>query len=135
LQGQRVQQRQGGAVRGGDRQVDVFDRPLQRELGREVFLLDLVQFGVSDRGIQRAAFDRLGEAGGVHAEPPGQFHRLGDAFDEGGHVGIDDQFEAANAPATSPPKITDSMASGQEWVTGTGHSAGGSPAIAAATGR
>src|SRR5271166_2156287 len=61
LPGQGGQQRQRAAVRGFDRQVHVLERPLQRELGCVVAPLDLVQLGVRDRRVQRAALDRFGQ--------------------------------------------------------------------------
>src|SRR5208337_1518111 len=82
LPGQGGQQRQRAAVRGLDRQVHVLERPLQRELRRVVAPLDLVQLGVRDGRVQRAALDRFGQPVGVDAQPASQLHRLRDAFDE-----------------------------------------------------
>ena len=58
-------QRRRVAARDVDRQVHVLERPLQRELGREIAPFHLVQLGVGDRRVQRTALDGLGQAGGV----------------------------------------------------------------------
>jgi hypothetical protein len=67
LAGQRGQQRQRVAARGRERQVHVLERPFERELRREVAAFDLVQLGVRDRRVERAALDRLGQAVGADA--------------------------------------------------------------------
>ncbi len=58
---ERRQQRRGVAARGVDREVDVFQRLLQRELGGEVTPVHLVELGVGERRVQRAALDDLRE--------------------------------------------------------------------------
>jgi uncharacterized protein (TIGR00299 family) protein len=63
----------------------------------------LVQLGAGQRGIQRAALDDVGELLVADAEPVGEFHGLGDAFDEDGQVGVDHQLDdAALAYLTQP---------------------------------
>jgi hypothetical protein len=54
-------------VRRLERQVHVLERPFERELRREVAAFDLVQLGVRDRRVERAALDRLGQAVGADA--------------------------------------------------------------------
>ena len=61
LAGERGQQRRGVAARGADREVNVLQRPFEREFGREVTLIHLAELGVGDRGVQRAALDHFGE--------------------------------------------------------------------------
>jgi len=57
---QRVQQRQRVSARGVDRQVNVFERPFQRELGCEIGSLHLVQLGVGDRRVERTCTTATG---------------------------------------------------------------------------
>jgi hypothetical protein len=45
-----------------------------------------VQLGAGQRGIERAALDDLGELLVTDAEPVGEFHGLGDPFDQDGQA-------------------------------------------------
>jgi hypothetical protein len=106
LTGQRGQQRQPGPAAGVQGQVDVLERPLQRELGSVVTAGDLVQLGVGDRRVERTALDGRVEGGHVDTQPPGQFHGLGDPFDQRGHVGVDHQLQpAALARRAEPDRV------------------------------
>ena len=51
-------------------QVHVLERPLQGEFGGEIALFHLVQLGVGDRCVQRAALDGLGQLGVIDAQRP-----------------------------------------------------------------
>src|SRR5580693_3140956 len=100
---QRVQQRQRLTACGVDHQVDVLQRPLQRELRGEVAAVHLVELGVGERRVQRAALDDLGELLVTDTETISQLHGLGHALDEDGQVCVDDKFHlAAPAGLTQP---------------------------------
>src|ERR1700733_7267239 len=58
---QRGQERRRLATRGTDREVNVLERPLQRELRGVVAAVHLVQLGVGQRGIQPEALKVVGE--------------------------------------------------------------------------
>src|ERR1700722_20278939 len=69
---ERLEQRQPGAVGGRDRQVNVLERPLERELGGEVPAGPFVQLGVRQPRVERPALDRRVQVGRLDAEPGGQ---------------------------------------------------------------
>jgi hypothetical protein len=100
---QRGQHRRHLTARGTDHQVDVLQRPLQRELRGEVATVHLVELGVGERRVERAALDDLGELLVADAEAIGKLHGLGHALDEDGQVGVDDQFHLAPAAGLTQP--------------------------------
>src|SRR5712691_2794521 len=95
LTGKCLEQRQLVAASRGDRQVHVFERPFQRELGCEVAAFHLVQLGVGDRRVQRPALDDVAELALIDSQVGGQLERLGYALDQDRHVGVDDQLHPA----------------------------------------
>jgi hypothetical protein len=103
LPGQRRQQRRLVVAGHLERQVHILERPLQRELGREIAAFHLVQLGVRDRRVQRSALDGLVQPGGVDAQPASQLQGLGDALDQRGHVGVDDELQLAALAGLAQP--------------------------------
>src|SRR5580698_1404233 len=98
LTGQRGQHGQRAGACRSDRQVDVLERPLQREFGCEVTASHLVQLRVGDGGVERAALDGLRQLYFIDAQLAGELEGFGYALDQGGHIRVDDEFHAT-APA------------------------------------
>src|SRR5580700_10781096 len=79
LAGERGEHGQRAVACRGDRQVDILECPLERELGRKVTAGHLVQLGIGDRRVKRAAFYGLRQLCAADAQLAGKFEGFGNA--------------------------------------------------------
>ena len=100
----RVRDRQGPVSRRGDGQVDILDRPAQREVRLVIGGFDLGQLGERGGCAQRAAVERGAERLAVDAERAGQRSGFRDALDEEGQPGVQDQLQFAALPGLAQPE-------------------------------
>lgn len=99
----RARHREGLLATFGERQVNVLDRPAQREVGRFVTGVHFGQLGQGHRRLQRAAPQSFALRLVIRAKPVGQGQRFGHAFHEEGQPGVQHQFQPAAGPGLPEP--------------------------------